>query len=263
MSFEDYAAIEAMNWSSLKNMDVSARLYRWRADHPRPDTSALSIGRALHTNVLEPTEMEKRYVIKPKGLKLSTKEGKAWKENVQNFAKDREILTYEQAEVVSRCTESIHENYAAMQLLEGTRREETIRWTIDGIACKARLDAVGPFLLIDVKTIRELERFERDAARLLYHGQFAWYLDGAIAAHVLQPDAQVYAIVVETSEPYDCAVYRVGPHVLDEGRALYSSLLDRWRECQAANIWPGQASGIQDLVLPRWAMRQPDDEEDF
>ena len=48
------------------------------------------------------------------------------------------------------------------------------------------LDAVAPDRVVDLKTTRDMSKFPRDAANLLYHGQMAWYLDGAIAASALR-----------------------------------------------------------------------------
>lgn len=60
-----YDAIEAINWSSLVHMATSAKMLRWRVEHPRPDTPALALGRAIHCAVLEPERFERDYLVEP------------------------------------------------------------------------------------------------------------------------------------------------------------------------------------------------------
>ena len=71
-----YTDIKAMNWSSLKNMDVSAKMFQWRVDHPRPDAAHLSLGTAIHSAILEPNNFDKEYHVRPDGIDLRTKAGK-------------------------------------------------------------------------------------------------------------------------------------------------------------------------------------------
>lgn len=247
-----YADIEALNWSSLRHMATSPLLYRWRQDHPREDTPALALGRAVHCAILEPDLYDSRYLVRPEGLDGRTREGKAWLADAG--ASGREVLTAEQGEVVAACAASVLGHRHAAYLLAGTRREETVTWTAPGgVAAKGRLDACSADRLIDLKTTREIGRFERSAADLLYHGQLAWYRDGAVAAGAVSADAAVYIVAVETSEPYDCGVWLVPGVVLEAGRELYSRLLGIWVECRAAGIWPGRYPGIETYELPPWA----------
>jgi len=258
MNFEEYRKINAMNWSSLKDMNVSARLYKWRIDHPRPETPALSMGSALHTAILEPEEFLQRYVTRPAGLDFRTKAGKEWKASVRA---DQAILTADQVDTIWQYVKAVSEHEEASRLLEGTRREETVAWTIDSLACKGRVDAIGPDKIIDLKSTRSLEWFMRDAVKMLYHGQLAWYRDGCFFSKLIPEDSEVYIIATETAEPYDVGVFRLGPSVLRTGRELYTSLLGYWRECERSNIWLGQYAGIQPYELPPWA--ETGDEEGF
>lgn len=262
MKFDDYRALDALNWSSLKMMGDSPLLYRWRQEHPRPDTAALSMGRAIHVAVLEPAEFGAAYREKPADVDYRTKSGKAWRDEAT--ARGVEIITPEQSDTIVQCCESIASHADASALLSGTRREETIRWTVDGVACKGRVDAVNAERVVDLKTCRDLGKFERDAASFCYHGQLAWYLDGAIAAKATDPDAVPYIVAVETSEPYDCAAFRLSETVIDAGRYLWRSYLDRWVACRDADLWPGRHPSLEVLDLPPWAPgMRPDEEEGF
>jgi len=253
----EYRDILALNWSSLKHMASSAKLYRWRIDHPRPDTPALDLGTAVHCAVLEPDTFDDRYIVRPKGIDLRKKAGKEWKASIDP---DKPLLSYDQGWAVEHIRRAVAEHPIAAEILEGTRREETVTWTIDGVACKGRVDAIAPDRLVDLKTTSKgLARFERDTASMLYHCQLAWYADGCDDANLLPVDAPVYIIAAETVEPYDVGVYCLPPEVLEVGRATYERLLGYWCECTRADRWPGQCPGLQNLELPAWAQHSEDE----
>jgi hypothetical protein len=226
-------------------------MYRWRADHPRPDTDALALGRAIHTAVLEPSIYEEEYTVKPREMKYSTKEGRAWRAE----RLDKTILTVDHGRTLGYVLESLARNDEAQDIISHGDTEQTIEWKNERLDCKARVDILGQTHITDLKTTRDLKWFERDAERLLYHGQLAWYLDGAIAAGLLDASvAGASVIVVETSEPYDTAVCRVPAYALEAGRNLYQGLLCYYRECKLNGSWPGRAPGIGTLDLsPRAA----------
>jgi hypothetical protein len=249
----NYDAIEALNWSSLREMDSSPLHYRWRQDHPREDTPSMLLGRAIHCAILEPESFESRYLVRPEGLDGRTKEGKAWIADAA--ASGREVLTTDQGETVARCAASVLGHPECARLLSGTRREEVVTWTDPetGVACKGRLDAIAPDRLIDLKTCRDLGRLERDAYEYRYHGQLAWYLHGAETVGLLHDDAEVYLLAAETSEPYDCGALRVLPCVLDSGDRLWRRLLGLWLACRETGLWPGRYPALGALDLPRWA----------
>jgi hypothetical protein len=94
----------------------------------------------------------------------------------------------------------------------------------------------------------------RDASALLYHGQLAWYHEGAIAAGVLPPDADPPSVVaVQTTEPFDVMAFRMTPQALAAGRLLWQSLIRRYSACQAADYWPGVAPTVLDYEVMPWA----------
>jgi len=71
----DYAAIRAVNISSLKYLEQSPLLYRYRMANPEPRKQAFLIGGAFHCAVLEPDLFDKRYAVFD-----GTRRGSAWEE---------------------------------------------------------------------------------------------------------------------------------------------------------------------------------------
>ena len=258
-SFADYRAIEALNWSSLKLME-NPREYQWRQRHPRPDTAALTGGTTKHLYLLEPEEFSGRVVVRPsEWTDWRKKAAREWRDEMKSAR--RVVVTDDELEEMRIIRESLAGHADSSRLLADTRREETIQWTVDGITAKGRLDAVAADRIVDLKTTRDLKWFSKDAAEFCYHGQLAWYLDGAIAAGACSADAVPYIVAVETGEPYDCAAFRLSETVIDAGRWLWRDLLDKWLACRDADIWPGRHPSLEVLDLPTWAPGMRPDEE--
>jgi hypothetical protein len=253
-----YEEIDAVNWSTLVHMATSAKLLAWRKDHPREETPALRRGTAIHRALLEPERFVREYVAEPDfgdGRTKAAKEAKAvWSATV---APGAVILDADEHELVVRCAEAARAHPAVRDLLRGGHAEEVLTWHDEmGIACKGRVDYLTPAYLLDLKSTRAetLPQLAREIAGRLYHGQIAFYLDGAIAAKRVDALASaVYVVAVQTVEPYDVIPARIMPEDIERGRSLYRSLLRRYAECQAAGYWPGLAPQIVDLSLPEWA----------
>lgn len=158
-----------------------------------------------------------------------------------------------------------------------------MHWTDGGTPCKGLADAIvdgasealaaaldvppGTPVVVDLKTTRDAEpdRLPSEVARRRYHGQLAHYVAGLVATH---PDAETWRaldvdpvavlVFVESSAPHDVLVMRLSEHALHAGSVLRHRLLDRLRECEASDDWPGAAPGVVVMDLPRWAV---DDDE--
>lgn len=272
-----YTAIDALNWSSLAPMAQSDKECLWYQTHPHEDTPATIFGTAEHVLVLQPDEFDARYYVPPTvqceamvqtgGVRRCSRNAvpgaKRCRQHGGTDCDDpRIVLTEKTMETVKRVRGAIFSNPDAISILEGTMRERVCQWTMHGVHCKARLDSVAMSRIIDVKTCRALAMFARqqgdevmaqDFAKRLYHGQMAFYRDGAVAAGLCD-DPDVYIIAAETNPPYDSAVFKLPPYVIDAGRVLYERLLDRWKACREVGEWPGRWQGITELQLPQWAM---------
>jgi len=255
-TFADYVAVDALNWSTLKHLQTSPKLLRYREDHAEGDKPAFQVGRATHTAVLEPDRWAIDYTAQPKFPDLRTKAGKAakaaWLADQRPGAEALPEATYDLCETIAAAVRS---HKRAAELLSVGRPEVTVEWA-NGVACKARLDWLRPDGLVDFKTTRarNLREFTADCARYLYHGQVAWYEAGAKAAGLLNHAAEMpYIIAAQTVEPYDVWVIRVAGLAIAAGRSMCDGLLAKYMTCKQDDHWPGIAPDEVDLDLPAWA----------
>lgn len=255
-----YDSLRAVNWSTLRNMATSPLLYRWRLDNPQPRTAALTIGSAIHCLLLEPGKFDARYA--EYDGRRAGKDWATWQEDHPGV----ESLKPAEMERVVKSVEAVRAHKVATRLLAGCRHEEVTTWTDaeTGLACKGRLDAIGPSYLVDLKSTRDVShrKFSRSVSDYAIHGQLAFYGDGAVTARKLPADAELYVIAVQSAAPYDVGVYSMSPATVVAGRNLYRSLLHRLIQCEAAGWWPGACPDLEPLELPPWAEGQSVNTED-
>ena len=252
LSFEDYQALPGVNWSSLKSLAVSPKLYRYALTAPRTETDAMRFGSAVHCAVLEPDAFPIRYELWDGG----DRRGNAWKE----FAAMHEDKVILREADYSRCLavrDAVRAYGPAAALLTG-QSEISAQWvdSATGIACKGRFDHVSAAGLTDLKTTTSIDAhdFEMTAAKLLYWGQGAMYRRGLEACDSEAFDTPVRIVAVESAEPFDVAVFRLSDDALRAGDALVSDLLYRLGECTARDEWPGRFDNEQSLTLPPWLL---------
>lgn len=250
VAFPDYAAIEAVNWSTLKEVQRSPLHFAHRVDNPREDTSRLAFGRAVHTAVLEPDRFPLEYVV----WDGARRAGAEWSAFALANA-NRTILRRDEYETALAVRDAVMGHKEAGRLLR--RRgvaEQTITWTdkATGLACKARPDWMTGRTLTDLKTTGDVDAFAfgRVAARLCYHGQLGFYR--MAARQVKRGKWAVRIIAVEADAPHDVAVFKVPDDVLDLGEELAHDLLREVAECRDTGDWPGKYPGLQTLRMPEW-----------
>lgn len=130
--------------------------------------------------------------------------------------------------------------------------------TVNGFPIRARLDHVAPGdSLVDLKTAQSADprRFPRDAYKLGYHIQAAFYLDlwNALAG-VDDPKSGFTFVVVENTAPYAVCVYSATAQFIQAGREDYQRMLDLYRTCVETNTWPAYPVDTQALEVPKYAI---------
>ena len=258
MDYQDYAAIPAVNWSTLKHMRQSPAHYR-AALHapPTPDTDALILGRVTHMALWEPDRLLTDVVV----WEGATRRGKAW-DAFQAEHAGKDIIRPRDLESIRCMADAVRSHPVSGPILaKSGKGEQTLTWTDarTSLPCKARIDwLTDDGDLVDLKTTADLDprAFAAAVHRYGYHGQLAHYRSGCIAnGHKMN---RVLVIAVEKTEPYDVVVYQLedGPGgALFAGRQLRDQLLDQLSACIDADTWPGRApDAVEPLELPHYAL---------
>jgi hypothetical protein len=260
----EYHAHPALGSSGLKTLAKSPRHY-WAAqlDPNRPvkeETAAMAAGTLAHCAILEPNKLAERYVVRPGGLDLRTKEGKAW---LAAKPAGMEVVTHEQMQTAYRQHASVLSLPEVGALLATGEAEVSAFWLDEatGTPCKCRPDWVSPagggVVIVDIKTCQDAspKGFARAVANLRYDLQAAWYSHGFERASGLQVLGFVFA-AVESDYPHAAAAYMLDDDALAKARAECDRLLALHRQCTDAGRWPGYPENIQLLTMPAWANKE-------
>lgn len=227
----------AVRFSLLKYIARSPAHYLHALTSERPDTAAMRLGRLVHTRVLGGDAV---------AVYDGERRGKAWLEYA-TANEGREIVTIKEYDAAAPIADAVLRNADARELIIDAAHETQVSWSSAGRACTGRLDVLGDTYVADLKTTNDASPagFARQAYRMGYHAQLAWYCDGA-----KRPDA--YLIAVESSAPYPVTVMQITPAMLDEGRRQYRTWFELLRNCEDSNQWPEYAQTVVPLDVPGW-----------
>ncbi|MCC8190445.1 MAG: PD-(D/E)XK nuclease-like domain-containing protein [Planctomycetes bacterium] len=207
------------------------------------DTDAFRIGKAIHTRLLEGEEAYRTaFSI---GGPVNERTGRSFAHSSKAFGEwlletgldGGRILTEREAETIDRICAVFRSHPEVAPLFAEGWPERTVRSTMEGIDCQARLDWLRPDgRVVDVKTVEDLGRFETDARRFGYLNQFAFYRDGIQAAG--GGAVAMLAAVVEKKPPYRVGVWNFSAAVLEPYSAQNRHALIALRRCRESNRWP-------------------------
>lgn len=263
LTFAEYAALDALNWSLLKELRASPLHLKHRRENPRPEADPLRLGRAGHSATFEPETFGELYAVWDEvteaGDKTAPRRGRKW-DAFQAWHAGKTILTVDQRDLALAIGAAVRENPIAAAYLRDGAPEQSLVWTDErtGVRCKCRVDWLTT-IIGELKTTRTADPwlFGAIAARLGYHGQQAWYQRGVKA--VLGVELPAVMFVVESAPPHDVIVYRLDEDALVAGHQEVDHLLGIYAECERTGKWPGRFSTEQALRLPQWAA--PDEED--
>lgn len=213
------------------------------------DSTAYAIGRAAHTLILEGrSQYEREYIvggpINPKTNQPFGTQTKAFAEWAARQAKP--ILSDAQAALVEQLASAVNGHARARALFADGVAEGVVRTDYRGVACQARLDWVHPARgVVDLKTAKSLDEFERVARSCGYVHQVAFYR--ALVQLLTGEVCDVHIVAVEKCEPFRVGVWRVAPVALAQAQAENDAALDELRRCRATDYWPTRFEAVRTL----------------
>jgi len=264
---DEYHAHPALSQSGCKKLLQSPSRFRYEQDHPT-HSKAFDFGSAAHALVLG-RGMESIYVAPfddwirrkgPEGGCQYTTDEKAIAQ-----ADGLSPILPKDWEVVCQMADKIREHAFAMRLFERGEPEVSLFAELDGIPVRGRVDWLAPRVATDYKTSASDDPFDfrKKAATYGYHIQAAFYMDLLEAAG--RPVDEFAFIVQHKDPPFDVFVTTLTDRAIAKGRELYLRALERYRDCMAADTWPGRVSPEAYVIteLPEWAYYDNEPEEHY
>ena len=246
VSNAEYHADPAVSASHLHAISRSPQTYYKRFIDPnRPpskQTPALILGSCVHTAVLEPDDLDRRYAV------CATRKGST----TYNKLIDKGIEPVTQAQwdqALSMC-DAVRNHPEAAWLLSDGKAEQSVWWNDEqfDLRCKCRPDWWNGDIVIDLKTTQDASPrgFAKSVANFRYHVQQMHYLRGTNAARFI-------FIAVEKEYPFAVGVYELDNDACGVGEELRQRDMQRIKTCKQRDEWPGYSNDISSLSLPPYA----------
>lgn len=261
LSNEEYHAGPGVSKSQLDQIAESPATYMWAKHAPIDEEKlkAFDMGSATHCRILEPDEFNDRFIIAPK-FKRRTDAGKADEaEFLENCAKTgKTVISAEDGRKLELMRDSVFAHPDARWLLEQAGHSEASFYWIDpetGELCRIRPDRhlTEHPIIIDVKTVADMGRFEQHVEEFRYHVQDAMYSEGFHRVTGEWPDF----VFIAVSTSISCGRYPVRVRPLTDdwkeaGKDLFRRDLNRFNECRINDDW----HDFKPLLRPAWAARK-------
>lgn len=222
----------------------------------RAETSAMSLGSAIHAALLEPDLFDKEWIAKDWDAR--TKAGKARADEVE--ALGLKALPNADYQDVLRIRDTIHADTMLNAVLTHAKGEaEASCFAVDeetGVRFRVRPDWwIGPEgLVLDVKSTKDGRDhgFASDIAKYGYHAQ-EWLYRRGIAAATGQPVGAFIFLAVETEPPFAYRIIELDSASVEEGGRAMRQALATYADCQRLDEWPAYGSQPTTMSIPRWA----------
>ena len=246
MSISSYAALDAVNFSTLKEFAISALRYKHRLSQPRVDTDGMRCGRIDHRAILQP-ETIADLPAWPGGNRIAAALAAFVRANGEDY-----VWKEQEREDALALSAAVHAHPVAGPLVRLPGECEKAIVKVDprtGIMRKARVDKLCAEQIVEVKTSKQTidpRMIQRQITGFSYHVQAAWYLD------VTGLDRFSW-IFVEQNAPHDVAVVYASDEWIELGRHTYERWLDQLVECRRTDRWPGVCDGAMEIDVPLWA----------
>lgn len=252
--------------------------YKYWVEHPEydRDTAAKRFGKAYHCAILEPDQFHKRYTVLDEDApnRPSLRQRNAAKPSPATvkaiaywdtlMASGKLVMPAEDYDTALRMAEVFRADPIAGQLLRGSRREVTLRWTEDivlpdgstyPLKHKARVDIDIEDIAwaADPKTTMNAhpESFARDVFTMRMHMQHAQYCAGYAACG--RPLKDFVFLPQEKTPPYVVQPYRIDAAAEERGFVLRERAQKKVAGALATGRWTGYRDGISELILPAFA----------
>ena len=265
LPFEEYARLSPCGSTALMTLDRSPAHLRHDLLHERKRTPAMELGTAVHTALLEPERFAREYVLAPTKWDGRTKAGKAAKIKFLQENAAKEVLWYDDAQVVKGLQEGVNTN-ATAKLIFGNEGpvETSFLWEDPntGVRVRARADKLVRFKhkktgdvarwIVDLKTCKDANPQEcrAEIARRKYYLQAALY-SRIIEALTGEPHRFVF-LFYEKVQPYAVSCVELNRDSMKAANGHVDRLLALYHRCVERDEWPDYSEKVHTVALPPW-----------
>lgn len=252
MTDEEYFALKALSASQIKQYDKGAYWF-WKSSPFNPDkepekaSDALVFGKLCHCMLLEPDEVEKRFVVADFG---KTRSNKKYAEAVEANP-GKEIVSEDEINRADKMIFEIGQHPLASRIIAGATAEMPYIWTDKdtGLLCKCKIDAIkrtkNGIVVIDYKTSSSIPDLLKYAQKSQYAIQAEFYKEAVRQKYGEEPAEFVFIIQSnkEGEEDIICVAnveldtQEVAKTVMQSHMTLIKSKLEQWNETHNKNIW--------------------------
>ena len=233
---------------------------------PRPTTPGMDTGSAVHACLGEPDVFVEEFVFRPKGLNLSTKDGRAFKKENEG----KTLLPYDFADDLEKIQNNLRRSPAAdFYNVSGKANadiEKSFFWEIAGSnrGGKCRPDWISKDrkTIVDLKTTQSADKssFQRSVITYGYHIQAAWYMWGIEQATGIKPEEFIF-VVIEKNRPFGIGVYRADHEMLGLGSAECMKAIELINRWEREDSFPDYCDQIETITLPPWMRLKSDKQQ--
>lgn len=251
-SYEQYAGIKALRSSELKPMRKSPAHYKAAILFPKPVTAAqqriFDKGKAFDILILHGREELYKAIAAEPIMNRQKKEYKQWRERQA----DKIILLESEIADVFRMADCAMKKKRFSEIFGGPGfPHRVIIWQDrrTGIWCKAEIDWISEAgVVTDLKSTADASFwfFMRNAGRLGYANQGAFYLDGL--EHVTGIEHTEFQLAaVEKEPPFESHVFKMSYDQLSRAQMDNEERMQTLAACLKRDVWPGYPDEIMDL----------------
>jgi hypothetical protein len=264
ISNADYHASSAISRSGISILKKSP-LHFWNK-YLNPDkeeekgkegSSAMTIGTAVHTLVLQPSLWDSEFFLLEK-VDSRTKAGKEYMQEVASKSKGKVLIKSEDAKKAQEIAAAMLEHKIVNSLLKGSNIEKSLFWQDEesGLLCKARPDIWHPTInvIADIKTANDssIDSFSYSVKQYNYHIQAAMQID-AVLANTGCEVSEFFFIVASTEAPYKPYVYLLPSEAIEIGRKEYKDALKILKKCFENKKWDVEREKIIPLFFSQYS----------
>lgn len=253
-----YFSHEAISNSKLSPLEKSGAHYLAELEKNDEPTRAQVIGKLIHTTVLEPEMLEKRYVLAERKLNFRSKEDKELRDNA--IAEDKHLVGFDDVCLSRDMDEAIKKHLGANTLLKTIEGDsEVSAFWVDketGVQCKGRFDFLTKNgCIVDLKTTTDAsyDEFKHSITKFKYYRQAAMYID-AYETITGKKALGFIIVAVEKTAPYGVACFKIDEAAIEQGRREYKALLHKYKVFKDNEDFHGYSQIVQDVGISRWAL---------